>query len=183
MLLIKKAAESEEEDEVKDRERSRERGREETDEECAKRRRCFGEEEVEKLFAEDEDDEIDAEDDLEAGEEEVKQKEIRSPGQPTKAEKERHELTHYPFRSWCKHCVRGKGKENPHRRSKVAEGKEDEKEVPEIHIDYCFQSKDDSAKTITTLVMREKAFRKYCKYCFTSERQAGVRSQKDSRKA
>ena len=24
-----------------------------------------------------------------------------------------HMLTHIPFRSWCRHCVRGRGKEEP----------------------------------------------------------------------
>ena len=36
---------------------------------------------------------------------------------PSEAEVEQHELTHLPFRSWCRHCVRAKGKENPHRES------------------------------------------------------------------
>ena len=26
---------------------------------------------------------------------------------------EQHELTHFPFRSWCRHCVHAKGKESP----------------------------------------------------------------------
>ena len=30
---------------------------------------------------------------------------------------EQHELTHLPFRSWCRHCVRAKGKESPHHES------------------------------------------------------------------
>ena len=28
---------------------------------------------------------------------------------PTKAEIYEHEVTHLPYRSWCKHCVHGKG--------------------------------------------------------------------------
>ena len=32
---------------------------------------------------------------------------------PSEAEVEQHELTHLPFRSWCRHCVRAKGKESP----------------------------------------------------------------------
>ena len=31
--------------------------------------------------------------------------------QPSEAEVEQHELTHLPFRSWCRHCVHDKGKE------------------------------------------------------------------------
>ena len=33
---------------------------------------------------------------------------FRSPGNPTKAEIEDHDVTHLPYRSWCSHCVRGK---------------------------------------------------------------------------
>ena len=29
--------------------------------------------------------------------------------QPTVGEIAAHELTHLPYRSWCSHCVRGKG--------------------------------------------------------------------------
>ena len=29
---------------------------------------------------------------------------------PSEAEVEQHELTHLPFRSWCRHCVRAKGR-------------------------------------------------------------------------
>lgn len=32
------------------------------------------------------------------------------PDQPTKAQIQGHELTHSPFRSWCVHCVKGKGR-------------------------------------------------------------------------
>ena len=95
-------------------------------------------------------------DDMEAGEEELKVKEVRSPGQPSKSEKDHHELTHMPFRSWCKHCVRGKSKESPHRKKTAAEMKEVEEGMPTIHVDYCFQSKDKATKLITTLVMRER---------------------------
>ena len=36
---------------------------------------------------------------------------------PSEAEVEQHELTHWPLRSWCRHCVRAKGKESPHHES------------------------------------------------------------------
>ena len=36
---------------------------------------------------------------------------------PSEAEVEQHESTHLPFRSWCRHCVRAKGKESPHHES------------------------------------------------------------------
>ena len=35
------------------------------------------------------------------------------PEEPTAQERAEHMLTHVPFRSWCRHCVRGRGKEEP----------------------------------------------------------------------
>ena len=36
------------------------------------------------------------------------------PALPSEAAVEQHELTHLPFRSWCRHCVRANSKEGPH---------------------------------------------------------------------
>ena len=36
---------------------------------------------------------------------------------PSEAEVEQHEFTHLPFRSWCRHCARAKGRESPHHES------------------------------------------------------------------
>ena len=33
------------------------------------------------------------------------------PRQPSQQEKEEHEMTHLPFRSWCRHCIMGRGRE------------------------------------------------------------------------
>jgi cytochrome c5 len=42
-----------------------------------------------------------------------------SPEDPTAAEVEAHRLSgHACFRSWCRHCIRGKGTEAPHSRGK-----------------------------------------------------------------
>ena len=42
------------------------------------------------------------------------QKGLRDPGEPTPAEREEHERTHVPYRSWCSICVRTKAKGLPH---------------------------------------------------------------------
>ena len=39
----------------------------------------------------------------------------RSPNTPIRAEKEEHEATHIPFRSWCPYCVKGRGRNTPHK--------------------------------------------------------------------
>ena len=38
----------------------------------------------------------------------------RTPGQPSKAEREMHDLTHCPPRSWCEHCMKGQAKDDAH---------------------------------------------------------------------
>ena len=38
----------------------------------------------------------------------------KDPGQPTREEVARHCATHLPYRSWCKHCVKGRGTAHPH---------------------------------------------------------------------
>ena len=40
---------------------------------------------------------------------------MRRPGQPSKAEKEAHDSLHINYRSWCKHCVRGRRPNQQHR--------------------------------------------------------------------
>jgi hypothetical protein len=39
---------------------------------------------------------------------------MADPCLPTRAEVEEHRLTHLPFRSWCPHCIKGRGAERGH---------------------------------------------------------------------
>ena len=41
------------------------------------------------------------------------QRAATDPGQPTAAQREEHDLTHFPFRSWCRACVLGRAKDAP----------------------------------------------------------------------
>ena len=77
--------------------------------------------------------EIDSEDEGQNGEREVKR--MNSPIKPSREEVETHNLTHLPYRNWCRHCVRGRGKESAH-----TEGKGDGGELPELHL-AAFQGK------------------------------------------
>ena len=63
---------------------------------------------------------------------ERKTKKLQDPKLPSRSEIDEHNLTHLPFRSWCRHCVRGRGKEMPHRRGGEAG------DMPELHADMCF---------------------------------------------
>ena len=44
------------------------------------------------------------------------------PPGPAVEELDRHGLTHVVFRSWCRHCVSGRAREDPHRRVATHEG-------------------------------------------------------------
>ena len=61
----------------------------------------------------------------EEGEEALKAKGAVVPELPSREEVEAHMLTHTPYRSWCRRCVKGKAKGKPHFR-----GTGEEKDVP-----------------------------------------------------
>ena len=83
-------------------------------------------------------------------------KKVQDPRVPTQAEVDEHNMTHLPYRSWCTHCVRGRGEAHPHHKS----GNE-ERDVPELHMDYRFMGKvDEKAQPI--LVVKERDTRMMC---------------------
>ena len=69
----------------------------------------------------------------EATEEAMAAKPAKDPRAPTKAEREAHEPTHLPFRSWCAECIAGRRDNPPH-----TTRPEEERTVPEVSLDYCF---------------------------------------------
>ena len=100
---------------------------------------------------EQEDSEGDKEEEAERGMRRVVK--LQDPRRPTEEEVKEHELTHLPFRNWCKHCVAGKGTETPCRRS------EGGGELPEFHIDWAFPGEAEANKTVTMLVVRMRDVR------------------------
>jgi hypothetical protein len=56
----------------------------------------------------------------------------RVENRPGQEEVDEHNVSHVPFRSWCKHCVKGKAVNRGHSRSVAVS------EVPVISIDYAF---------------------------------------------
>ena len=76
---------------------------------------------------------------VEEGEEAVEIKVLPSPTPPSRQEMLEHNLTHWPFRSWCKHCVAGKAKASGHRIT----GNTGANEVPIISTDYAFMGDKD----------------------------------------
>ena len=93
-------------------------------------------------------------------------KHIRDIRTPSQEEVERHNLTHLPFRNWCPRCMKGRGKEAPHRKSEGGRG-----DLPEISLDFCFPSKEDGTGMLTILAARERhtlthlPFRNWCPRC------------------
>ena len=64
---------------------------------------------------------------------------MQDPRAPTQAEREEHELTHLPYRSWCIHCVKGRGKDAPHLVA-ASDGV-----LPEVHFDFAFMGDEGDA--------------------------------------
>ena len=75
---------------------------------------------------------------------------VADPKLPTQAEIDEHNLTHLPFRNWCRHCVRGKGRSADHRVDARPDG------MAEVHMDYCFMNSSSGEVKHTILVAREK---------------------------
>jgi hypothetical protein len=77
---------------------------------------------------------------------------LHDPKLPSENEVREHSLSgHMPFRSWCPHCVRGRGKEMDHKK----QGDEEEAGIPEYHLDYCFPG-DSEGERLTVLVVVER---------------------------
>ena len=95
--------------------------------------------------------EVDGVSDADGGEGGVRApRKVQDPRRPSESEVAEHELTHLPFRSWCTHCIRGRGEATPHARAE-----RDDDGVPEVHMDYCFLGgRSDEAQPV--LVIRER---------------------------
>ena len=62
------------------------------------------------------------------------------PREPTREEREEHEKTHLPFRNWCRHCVRGRGKEEACKRTDRRHG------MAELHMYFMFMGEEEGEK-------------------------------------
>jgi len=91
------------------------------------RREAEREEDIPHLLGENESDE-----EQDAGDVR-RMKKLIDPKLPSREEVDAHELTHLPYRNWCRHCVKGRGVEAAHRKVDRDEGS-----IPEIHVDVCF---------------------------------------------
>ena len=81
---------------------------------------------------------------------------LSDPRKPTLAEVKAHNVNHLPYRSWCPHCVRGKGKSLDHKRL----DQERDHVIPTVSMDYCFMGKDEDESTMPILVLRDHGTKK-----------------------
>ena len=51
---------------------------------------------------------------------------VRAPRMPTQAEIDAHMATHLPHQDWCEICMKGRGRNTPHMRTKKKRGSEEE---------------------------------------------------------
>ena len=92
--------------------------------------------EEEKSAEEESDQEVEGQESAEQDSGDIRvMKKMLDPCLPTREEVEQHRLTHLPYRSWCPHCVKGRGVEKSHFRTE-----RDQDAVGEMHLDYCFPS-------------------------------------------
>ena len=73
----------------------------------------------------------------------------RRPYTPTAAEVEAHLPLHLEFRSWCPHCVAGKGIATQHRESA---GESDNMGIT-VSLDYCFMTADDAEEDMKAILI------------------------------
>ena len=71
---------------------------------------------------------------------------------PTRADREKHELTHLPYETWCRHCVRARSLNDPHGKTKKHSTA---REVPVVSGDFCFMGQTDQDKAGPIFVMRD----------------------------
>ena len=91
---------------------------------------------------------------VEEGEECIPVKVLPSPSPPSRQEMLEHNLTHWPFRSWCRHCVAGKAKASKHSSS----GAMSESEIPIISMDYAFMGDKDTEDIEENITVNETEF-------------------------
>ena len=66
----------------------------------------------------------------------------KAPGSPSVEERRRHEATHANYADWCRHCIRARGRNRPHRR-RVRDDQVEKGRVVRVAMDYNFAGEDD----------------------------------------
>ena len=78
---------------------------------------------------------------------------VRKPYEPKQEEIDEHMLTHVPYRSWCKYCVKARGRADAHKSQE-----RDDRGVTTVHMDYAYLNEDDErSERRPILVMKDEA--------------------------
>ena len=98
---------------------------------------------------------------------------VRAPRMPTQAEIDAHMAAHLPHADWCEICVKGRGRNSPHRRKSkdepegadslgsAPEGSEKEgSPVPKVSMDYFYLSKQETSQKKGAKAMSTKELQK-----------------------
>jgi len=83
--------------------------------------------------------------------ERVEVKVRKDPGEPTKEEINRHNVTHLPYRSWCPICVKAKGKIRAH----LGRHKLLEEELPTVSADYFYMGMEGEEGTVPMIIIKD----------------------------
>ena len=77
------------------------------------------------------------------------------PHEPSEFEKQKHNLTHIPFKPWCTSCVKGKAQAEPHKRTeRIIE----DSELPMIQCDYLMLKDTAGTGELKVLSMYVRTF-------------------------
>ena len=68
----------------------------------------------------------------------------------SKEQRDAHQITHTPYRAWCRHCVRARGRNAPHR---TRTEKQRERQVSKVSMDYFFMSQADEKADKNPLIV------------------------------
>ena len=75
---------------------------------------------------------------------------LPAPIAPSKAQRDAHDCTHIPYRSWCPHCVAARRSNSQHRRSSSSS-----RTMPLLVADYCqLKDSEDGLDGVQVLVAR-----------------------------
>ena len=89
---------------------------------------------------------------------------LANPITVSKKQREEHELTHLPYRSWCAHCVRGRGRSTAH---KAKKGDTEEEETARVVMDYFYMhssvGETDEDKCPSIVMVNEKTSERYAR--------------------
>ena len=90
---------------------------------------------------------------MEADIEDIEEEEARlpklphDPGRPTKRELREHLPLHWPFRSWCRHCVMGRAVSSPHKSRTDDDREFGRGRIPTLSLDHCFLGSEESEES------------------------------------